>query len=322
MQWPHLFWRLYVTLWIALSSVALAYILISVNQPDFYARITGIAVLETKRAEQVKQANVTAELQRLRNVVEDLDTKLELFKKRPALTQAHTQPPEAIILNSDARHPPHGKDPELETAQPSHGIDQSVSFIGSASPSSQEQSDKAEPTHIPPLPTRGYQGKFAENSTQKSGRKAATGYEVSVINEVPKSIITGSIDIAAPEKESGPKSDLSTAAAPPFTAFGQTTVTFASNSNRLDNEAPFAAVVISAASSLDDLRSTWRRLANQHPDLLGRLEARYDFMGSPEARYRLLSGPLSSSSEADRLCLALVRNNINCSVGEFVGNAL
>ena len=82
-----------------------------------------------------------------------------------------------------------------------------------------------------------------------------------------------------------------------------------------------SAVVVSAAPSLEGLRASWHQLASQHPALLGTLEPRYDAMGV-NGPYRLLAGPLSDRSEADRLCSALLAYNVQCGVGDYVGNAL
>ncbi|MGI9524177.1 MAG: SPOR domain-containing protein [Hyphomicrobiaceae bacterium] len=84
---------------------------------------------------------------------------------------------------------------------------------------------------------------------------------------------------------------------------------------------PRAAVVLSAAASIEGLRASWNQLATLHPALLGTLRPRYDAMGRG-GPYRLLAGPLTDNVEADRLCTALRAHDVRCAVAAFVGNAL
>lgn len=302
-----IFWRLYMLTWAGLAGVAVIYLATLLLNPDAIEPISGTSdklAEQAQKAEQLaqqveqdraEQARVAAEVQRLRQTVSSLSTKLEQVESEVAsqTKTAATEPPSAATIASANKVPA-----TVETPPPS-----------------------VRTANAPPLPERG--PKRPSRVAQAAAPPAQSPPAV-VLNPEPGSTIsTGSIARAAaaarptpsPPLEH-PKALLPTPAAQ-VTSFGPATV---NPNGSLTGAAP-AAVVVSAASTLDGLRASWQQLSTRHPALLGTLEPRYDAMGS-SGPYRLLAGPLSDRVEADRLCSALRNHNITCGVSEFVGNAL
>ena len=283
-----LFWKFYITAWALLGSVAVFYISVAANRPDFFTVISGKAALQAKQAELEQQTRDAAALNSLRDDVQNLKLKLDLAQVHQAATpKPQTQP-------QNKSRPPS----ERQTLP--------------------ENTDEAE---IPPLPDR-----WMLNARSKKAAAIDDDNTTAtiVINDKQTSpIITGSTSDAGPEKPG--KFTLTLTPNTPVVVFGAPTVIAEAPFEGTLAEQSFTdntAIVISAATSLSELRSTWQRLADRHPELLGTLRARYDLTGLPDAKYRLLAGPLPDRTRADRLCAQLAMQNVKCSVSNFIGKVL
>ena len=81
-------------------------------------------------------------------------------------------------------------------------------------------------------------------------------------------------------------------------------------------------VRLTAGPSVDALRLSWSLMSERYGPELGGLQPRYVQGNTPAGPYALVAGPLSSDSDAQRVCGALIAKGIPCSVDAFVGNAL
>ena len=328
-----LFWRLYLLAWLILAGGAVSYLTAVAVDPEQIAKLeeqyAGVStqqklVGEQQRAEIERNA-VTGELQGLRQDVRVLRQNLARLETKVA-EAARQQPDPTVAVAPQPSAPPVAQQPqqvlserpadtgtERQTAVPAPQVQQTAATTVA------EQRPRAINRNAPPLPVRGP----ARRQTVAKLAPSDSGNPPIILNSGINSspIATGSVAPATREQTAAATGN--TAAPPQPTAeqaparisFGAAQVTQSINVPRS------SAVAVSDAPSLEGLRASWHQLASQHPALLGTLEPRYYAMGV-NGPYRLLAGPLSDRSEADRLCSALRAYGVRCGVGDYVGNAL
>jgi len=353
---PHasMLWRLYAIFWVVLAGFAISYIAMSATQPGFYGSITGITALEAKQTALAEKAKVAQELKSLRSTVKNLNMEIEraqlkmregnlryaakqsdaapsrLFGDAEAVSTATRTITSQLQAPTDnlAGVPADLRNTDNELARHNVSI-------------KHRKSKDNEQFRIPPLPDRGPSPK--QFLALAASSDASEGGAILINDERTVDIITGTADkLSAPSSSNisinedadkdGKEEKLKDNVEMRVSAeskkqsqivFGAPTVTTELQFDR-ERQMPPAAVVISTASSLSRLRLDWQRLSAQYPILIGKLEPRYDHMGTPNSRYRLLTGPLPGRIEANQLCAALTVQDLNlkCSIGEFVGNSL
>jgi hypothetical protein len=112
---------------------------------------------------------------------------------------------------------------------------------------------------------------------------------------------------ASPKMETG-----SISASPTNIAFGEPQVTPARS----------YGVQLASASSLDALRTSWRALRDQHGNALGSLQPRYVSPRSGTGPYGLVAGPLTSKTDAEKVCADIGLTRKDCFVTTSLGKPL
>jgi len=75
-------------------------------------------------------------------------------------------------------------------------------------------------------------------------------------------------------------------------------------------------LILAAAPSEDEARTTWQQIKAKYPEELGVLDASFRQSGASSApRWRVIAGPVKSRNEARRLCKALKLYRQSCEVG-------
>jgi hypothetical protein len=82
-----------------------------------------------------------------------------------------------------------------------------------------------------------------------------------------------------------------------------------------------AALSLSTAQSVTGLRASWLLLTTRHPSIFVGYQPRY-VADQSSGSYRLLAGPISNHSDADRICTELRAQNVSCGVTSYIGSAL
>jgi hypothetical protein len=83
------------------------------------------------------------------------------------------------------------------------------------------------------------------------------------------------------------------------------------------------AIQIASGPSVDALRLSWSLLSDRHGKDLKSLQPRYITGATASGlTYDLVAGPITSASEAERLCKELGKSGTSCRVSDFSGDAL
>ncbi|MGI9409062.1 MAG: hypothetical protein ACR2OV_03235 [Hyphomicrobiaceae bacterium] len=334
-----IFWRLYLLAWLTLAGGAIGYLAVVAADPEKMAELEQQYLGNNAQQEQVgaqqraeiERVAVTGELRGLRDDVRVL--RGELARLQTKVTEAakpQSQPKVAAAPVPGISSPAEPPQEDVGNAQqgtvvaaqtapatpPQNAIEPETARIPEIKPVASQPTNSVN-RFAPPLPVRGpTRGQDARQVARSEGSEPPV-----VLNSgfASSPISTGSVVTPAQATAAVPSKPPPT---PPKAATQSAPIKFGAAQITPSISVPkSSAVVVSAAPSLEGLRASWHQLASQHPALLGTLQPRYDAMGV-NGPYRLLAGPLSDRSQADRLCSALLAYNVQCGVGDYVGNAL
>lgn len=312
------FWRLYMLSWVALAGAALIYLSAAIARPDLLKPLVSQSLAQSTTTDDV----VSTKLETLERSLNSLENKIASVesevRKVATATPLNTAPPQQTTAtappDADADKVP--ELPQIIAKEPEKPVPQ-VAAVPRGK--------------LPPLPSRAPERKQRVASAGNS----ADGPDIPlvILNGVAAAgIATGSVDRA----QQATRSDANGAAtqsrlpeivkaqprapkAPeqPVIAFGNPTIEPSAPSVGTAN-----SIVVSVAGSVNQLRANWDGLLARHPQLLGRLQPRYDIMAA-NGPFRLLAGPLNSKAEAGQLCSVLQLRGVTCDVEDnFLGNAL
>ena len=79
-------------------------------------------------------------------------------------------------------------------------------------------------------------------------------------------------------------------------------------------------VLLATGPSVESLRLSWSLLTDRHKASFQALEPRY--IGNDSTSYQLLAGPITSESDAQKLCQSLKARGVACKPVEFAGEGL
>jgi hypothetical protein len=274
----------YAVLWSMLGTLGLAYLGVAIFEPEWLGDLTPAGTHAERTAEmEATVTKLTSDVDAIRSSMTKLELDVSSVKSDVAAQGQQTRMLGSQVTALEDKI----RLAETPVASASAPATQSgTDAVASAAPAAEAQnSDDGTVDQRPPAT------KIINASPDKSR------------------IVTGSVD----KRPAKPKAK-SSATQHDSINFGPAVV---------KRESKPLGLELASNATIEGLRQTWGRLAQQHHDKLRRLKARYTINANPaNPSFNLVAGPIRSKAEAMRLCKDLQAQAVSCSVGDFTGNAL
>jgi SPOR domain len=274
--------RLYVAIWVALSSMALTYLAMFSIRPDLAdglgRHIAALAGSESSpmRASEIDGVRTLAELADLRRTVDTLQTELSTVRAAVAGREDRDQAFAARLSAIEAQRVAEQSNP-LSTA------------------SINPPSDARTRSDDEPATARGARGRTVE---------------VPPVELAPPTLTLNSLPERAPPRQEKPSERERVAFGPPQV-----------KPSAAEPSGP-RGVQIAMGPSVDALRISWMLLSERHKEILRVYEPRFVPTTGASPGYRLIAGPIENTAAANRVCAELRARRVTCGVSAFGGEPL
>lgn len=285
----------YVVIWLALTGLALTYLVIVASRPELVAQLKG----EAQEATAAVDDTLTGDSAAIRKSLGQIQMDLARLKTDVQAQSAQDKATQQRIAALEQRF-------DTEKARVAVAPPPSPADIPQTPPSpapSQTAAAAAPPAKAPStvVPTIVNAAKAPAPAAAPAAKAGDLADAQLLTIPAQGGLETGSV--ATPAAAAGP------------VVFGPATV-----------KAPPTpmAVQIANGNSVDALRLSWSLLSERHA-ALGKLEPRYTTGGSiggPDQTFDLMAGPFKSTAEARRVCRTLESKGVPCKVAPFSGDAL
>lgn len=275
--------RLYVAIWVVLSSMALTYLAMFSIRPDLAdglsRHIAGLAGTEAGRATvgEIDGVRTLAELADLRRVIDTLQNDLSAVR--------------AAVVGREDRDQAFAA--RLSAIEAQRVAEQSIPLTTA---SINPPSDARARSDDEPAPARAAKGRIVD---------------VPPVEIAPPTLtLAPQADRAPPRQEKPRDSDR--------VAFGPPQVKAAA-----PEPAGPRGIQIATGPSVDALRISWMLLSERHKEILRVYEPRFvPSSGASGSGFRLIAGPIENAAAANRVCAELRARRVTCGVSAFGGEPL
>ena len=275
--------RLYVAVWVVLSSMALTYLAMFSIRPDLAEglgrHIAALAGSEAAPmgASEIDGVRTLAELADLRRVVDTLQNDLTTMR--------------AAIAGREDRD--HAFAARLSAIEAQRIAEQSTPL---STASINPPSDARSRSDSEPTPARTAKGRAVDGPPAEAAPPTLT------LNPLPE---------RAPTRQEKPRES-------DRVAFGAPQV----KPSPAEPAGP-RGIQIATGPSVDALRISWMLLSERHKEILQRYEPRFvQSTGASGPGYRLVAGPIENAAAASRVCAELRARRVTCGISAFGGEPL
>lgn len=280
--------RLYVAIWVALSSMALTYLAMFSIRPDLADGLgRHLAALAGTEAGPAKRGEVDvrglAEIANLRGVVDTLQSDLNAVRAAIAVREDRDQAFAARLSAIEA----------LRVAEQASPLTTASIDPPTPRPDARERPDDDQ------RPNRVIKGRMVDVPV------------VEVAPPAPPVLINPPAIERAPPRQERPRESERIAFGPPQV-----------KPTPGENTGP-RGVQLATGPSVDALRISWMLLSERHKEILGPFEPRFVVSsGASGPGFRLIAGPMESANAASRVCSELRARRVTCGVSAFGGEPL
>jgi hypothetical protein len=277
--------RLYVAIWVALSSMALTYLAMFSIRPDLAEGLgRHIAALAGTEAGPAKTGDVDvrglAEIAALRGVLDTVQSDLKAVRAAIAVREDRDQAFAARLAAIEA-----------------------LKVVEQASPLTTASID-------PPAPRPDARERSDDDQRPNRIIKGRT-VDVPVVEVAPPAPPPAPPIERAPPRQERPRESERVAFGPPQV-----------KPTPGENTGP-RGVQLATGPSVDALRISWMLLSERHKEILGRFEPRFVVStGASGPGFRLIAGPMESANAASKVCSELRARRVTCGVSAFGGEPL